>query len=267
MKYRRNRYEKKSLELFHFVAGYFSFEYRTKGKGAGSEKAPGPCRPGKGRICGILLAFLVTAVFLAGWACERKTVLIPPQYSTPVPEAPSGPSRQGASVQPEPLPVAPDITSPVPPAQPPVASAPVQKQAEAKPAPKPAATQQAEKREKQEAAVSPKRQASTQKVNQARGQLDRGRTDSAIRTLEGAVRIDASNGEAFTLLARAWKQKGDRRKALEFAKKAELLYQKQPSKLRDVYLLESDLYHELGDNAKAGMLRRKASGGRQKPSE
>ena len=90
-----------------------------------------------------------------------------------------------------------------------------------------------------------------QKVNQARGQLDRGKTDAAIRTLEGAVRIDARNGEAFILLARAWKQKGEKRKALEFAKKAELLYQKQPAKLKEVFLLESDLYRELGDSAKS----------------
>jgi tetratricopeptide (TPR) repeat protein len=106
-----------------------------------------------------------------------------------------------------------------------------------------------------------------QKVNQGRGQLERGKTDAAIRTLEGAVRIDARNGEAYILLARAWKQKGERRKALEFAKKAELLYQKQPGKLKEVFLLESDLYRELGDGAKAATLRQKASGARQKPAE
>ena len=106
-----------------------------------------------------------------------------------------------------------------------------------------------------------------QHVNQARGQLERGKPDAAIRTLEQAIRIDAGNGEAFILLARAWKQKGERRKALEFAKKAEILCQKQPAKLKEVYLLESDLYRELGDTTKAGRLRRKASRASQKPSE
>ncbi len=106
-----------------------------------------------------------------------------------------------------------------------------------------------------------------QKVNLARGQLERGKNDAAIRTLEGAVRIDTGNGEAFILLARAWKQKGEKRKALEFAKKAELLCQKQPPKLREVYLLEADLYRELGDGVKAGVLRQKAHGLRQKQSD
>jgi tetratricopeptide (TPR) repeat protein len=98
-----------------------------------------------------------------------------------------------------------------------------------------------------------------QLVSQARGHLERGKPDAAIRTLEKAVRIDARNGEAFIVLARAWKQKGEKRKALEFAKKAELLYQKQPAKLKEVFLLESDLYRELGDNARAVQSSRKAS--------
>ncbi len=103
-----------------------------------------------------------------------------------------------------------------------------------------------------------------QQVSQARGQLERGKPDAAIRTLEKAVRIDARNGEAFILLARAWKQKGERRKALEFAKKAELLCQKQPAKLKEVFLLESDLYRELGDTAESrAQSSRKASGAPQ----
>ena len=61
------------------------------------------------------------------------------------------------------------------------------------------------------------------------------------------------------LLAKAWKMKANRRKALEFAKKAELLYHGQPDKLREVYQLESDLYRELGENAKAGQYRNKAA--------
>ena len=107
-----------------------------------------------------------------------------------------------------------------------------------------------------------------QQVSQARGQLERKKPDAAIRTLERAIQIDARNGEAFIFLARAWKQKGEKRKALEFAKKAELLYQKQPAKLKEVYLLESDIYREMGDSTKNGQQRHpKASGAPQKPSE
>jgi tetratricopeptide (TPR) repeat protein len=135
----------------------------------------------------------------------------------------------------------------------------VQKNFEPQSAPTAAKKQPPEKLKKQEAAKSPQRQASMQQVSQARGQLERGKPDAAIRTLEKAVRIDARNGEAFILLARAWKQKGEKRKALEFAKKAELLYQKQPAKLKEVFLLESDLYRELGDAASALQSSRKAS--------
>ncbi len=89
-----------------------------------------------------------------------------------------------------------------------------------------------------------------QQVNQARGQLNRGKVDGAIRTLEKAVRLDTGNGEAFILLARAWKQKGEKRKALEFAKKAELLCRKQPAKLKEIHLLESDLHREAGEGGR-----------------
>ena len=106
--------------------------------------------------------------------------------------------------------------------------------------------------EKEESGGSPQRQASMQQVDQARGQLERGKTDSAIRTLEKAVRIDPANGDAFILLARAWKQKGEKRKALEFAKKAELLFQRQPAKLKEVYSLQSELYRELEESIKNG---------------
>jgi tetratricopeptide (TPR) repeat protein len=147
----------------------------------------------------------------------------------------------------------------------------VQKQfkpVEPQPAPVPAKKTQQERPKKQEAAKSPQRQASMQQVSLARGQLERGKPDTAIRTLEQAIRIDSGNGEAFILLARAWKQKGEKRKALEFAKKAELLYQKQPAKLKEVYSFESDLYRELGDSTKNGHKRRpKTPGAPQKTPE
>jgi outer membrane biosynthesis protein TonB len=198
-------------------------------------------------------------------ACERKQVPIPPEYGSPPASPPSypEPGQAAPAVQkPEPAVKTPEIGTET--VSPPPAGPAVKRQPGAKPAPAPAEKQRTEK---QEPAGSPQSQASMQKANQARGQLERGKTDAAIRTLEGAVRIDARNGEAFILLARAWKQKGEKRKALEFAKKAELLYQRHPARLKEVLLLESDLYRELGDGAKAGELRRKASDIQKKPSE
>jgi tetratricopeptide (TPR) repeat protein len=77
--------------------------------------------------------------------------------------------------------------------------------------------------------------------------------------LEKAIQIEVQNPEAYMLLARAWKQKGARQKALEFAKKAEILYQDEPARLKEVYMLKADLYKELGDHAKSDQYRRKAS--------
>ncbi len=220
------------------------------------------------RIQGMLL---VTMVVVAFSACERKQVSIPPEYASSVTSPPpfySAPQpAEPATRQAEPVAKAPEIKTEKAPASTSYAATPGQKRLVAQQAPKPANSRQAEKSKKQEAAKSPQREASMQKVNLAKGQLERGKADAAIRTLEGAIRIDTGNGEAFILLARAWKQKGEKRKALEFAKKAELLYQKQPVKLREVFLLESDLYRELGDSVKAVALRQKARGVRQKTPE
>jgi type IV secretory pathway VirB10-like protein len=225
------------------------------------------------RVQGLLLV-LVIGIALLG--CERKQVYIPPEYGSPpappsygAPQPSVPPTRQAPPVSKSPEPKSREdeaLSAPAP------APAPaVQKQFESvepQPAPVPAKKKQQERPKNQEAAKSPQRQASMQQVSQARGQLERGKPDVAIRTLEQAIRIDAGNGEAFILLARAWKQKGEKRKALEFAKKAELLYQKQPAKLKEVYLFKSELYRELGESAKNGhKLRQKAQGAPQKPSE
>jgi hypothetical protein len=224
-----------------------------------------------GSVQGLLLA-LVIGIALLG--CERKQVYIPPEYSSP----PAPPSYRAPQPDVPPVQRAPSVSkSPELKSQEEAAvSAPppapeVQKQfkpVEPQPAPVPAKKTQQERPKKQEAAKSPQRQASMQQVSLARGQLERGKPDTAIRTLEQAIRIDSGNGEAFILLARAWKQKGEKRKALEFAKKAELLYQKQPAKLKEVYSFESDLYRELGDSTKNGHKRRpKTPGAPQKTPE
>jgi hypothetical protein len=256
--------------VFRSIGEELSHLFQNTGEGRVPETAVGPGRVSANLAICVQGVLLVLVIAIALSACERKQVPIPPEYSSPPPAPPyysaPQPAAPGAQ-QAEPVAKTPDTRTGTEIASPPPPAPPVKKQLESKSAPTPASSQQTDSSKKQEPAKSPQRQASMQKVTQARGQLERGKNDAAIRTLEGAVRIDARNGEAFILLARAWKQKGEKRKALEFAKKAELLYQKQPSKLKEVFLLESDLYRELGDSAKAGTLRQKASGVRQKPSE
>jgi tetratricopeptide (TPR) repeat protein len=113
--------------------------------------------------------------------------------------------------------------------------------------------------EKAPAQPPPQRLASMHLVNQAKASLTQGKADPAIPLLEKAIQIDVHNGEAFFNLARAWRMKGSRQKALEFSKKAEILFQDDPAKLKQVYLLEADLYKELGDSAKTDAYRQKAA--------
>ena len=114
--------------------------------------------------------------------------------------------------------------------------------------------------EKVSAPPPPQHTASVELVDRAKVSLAKGKPDAAISALERAIHADVNNGEAFLVLARAWKQKGARHKALEFAKKAEVLSEDQPARLKETLLLESELYGELGDKTRAGECRRKASG-------
>jgi len=248
-------------EHFRFVLnnGCASAVGENKGKGA----VPGDATVSldlatitRRRCCQGMLLILLTGI--AFWGCERKQVHIPPEYNSPPGSLSYSAPEPAAPVvqQVPPVAQAPEVMSRERPAS---APPPALKKLGDQSAQTVANRQDSEKLKKQEASKSPQRQASMQQVSQARGQLERGKPDAAIRTLEKAVRIDVRNGEAFILLARAWKQKGEKRKALEFAKKAELLYQKQPAKLKEVFLLESDLYRELVDAASAVQSGRKAS--------
>jgi hypothetical protein len=53
--------------------------------------------------------------------------------------------------------------------------------------------------------------------------------------------------------------KGSRNKAQEFAQKAEVLLQDQPSKLKEVYSFQADLFKELGDSKRMEQYRQKGS--------
>lgn len=96
-------------------------------------------------------------------------------------------------------------------------------------------------------------------VEQAKASLAQGKPDVAIAVLEQAIQVDVHNGEAFLGLARAWRMKGSRNKSLEFSRKAEILFQENRGKLKEVYLFQSDLYKEMGDTAKSEQYRQKAS--------
>jgi tetratricopeptide (TPR) repeat protein len=104
----------------------------------------------------------------------------------------------------------------------------------------------------------PQHLASMHLVTQARAYIDQGSPDAAIPLLEQAIHVDVYNGEAFFNLARAWQMKGVKQKAIEFAKKAEILLQDDRAKLRRVYLLQADLYSETGDVRNADAYRKKA---------
>jgi len=113
--------------------------------------------------------------------------------------------------------------------------------------------------EKKTPQPAPQHLASMHLVDQAKASLAQGKADPAIPLLEKAIQIDVHNGEAFFNLARAWRMKGSRQKALQFSKKAEILFQEDPAKLKQVYVLEADLYKELGDSAKMDSYRQKAA--------
>lgn len=222
-------------------------------------------------ICGVVVLSSLVSLALLLSGCERKRVYIPPEYSSTSPQpayrAPQPPSLPPA----EPPPGGPGISRTPEfkkkdiPASPPEAVQPAPQPVQ--PVPQPAPKARKPSAGGPEGVKSPQRQASMQLVNQARTSLDRGKPDTAIPLLEKAIHVDAKNAEAFMLLAKAWKQKAARRKALEFARKAELLYQGQPTRLKEVYLLEADLYRELGEGAKAAQYRQKASGLSRKRSE
>lgn len=101
--------------------------------------------------------------------------------------------------------------------------------------------------------------ASTHLVDQGKASLAQGNADGAIAVLEQAVQVDVYNGDAFFGLARAWKMKGSQVKALEFANKAEILYQDSPTKLKQVYLLKAELFKELNDPVKMDYYLQKAA--------
>jgi hypothetical protein len=195
-------------------------------------------RPGRPWTSWMVLMLL----FLLLSACgPKKSVYVPSEWqapppvqqATPPPPLPVPAPKQTAILKPPPVIKESDISSPAEaPSKPPEKNAPQ---------------------------APPQHLASMHLVDQAKALLAQGKADPAVPLLEKAIQIDVHNGEAFFNLARAWRMKGSRNKALEFSKKAEILFQNESAKLKQVYLLEADLYREMGDTAKMDSYRQKAA--------
>ena len=106
--------------------------------------------------------------------------------------------------------------------------------------------------------ANPQFLASMERVKQAERHLAAADPDGAIPLLEQGIQIDAYNGECYFHLARAWRMKNAPGRALEFARKAEMLLLDKPAKLRPVYVLEAELLDGLGKPTEADEYRTKA---------
>ncbi|HOV84762.1 MAG TPA: hypothetical protein PLM79_00245 [Syntrophobacteraceae bacterium] len=204
--------------------------------------------PATKRHCGAVLWMLLC--FLPA-GCAPKVVQIPPEWAQAPQPAPAPPKGETTT----PFPGSSGLSGP-PPAttailKPPPAIKEKDLSTPSEPVPPP--------REKKQEPHPPQHLASMHLVDQAKGSLKQKKPDSAIPLLEQAIQVDVHNGEAFLNLARAWRMKGFRSKALEFAKKAEILFQEEPAKLKEAYLLEAELYKEMGDSRKTDLYRQKAA--------
>jgi hypothetical protein len=194
-----------------------------------------PGRPWTSWVVPMLLFLLLSA------CGPKKSVYVSSEWQAPPPVQQAAPSpplpvpapKQTAILKPPPVIKESDISSPAEaPSKPPEKSAPQ---------------------------APPQHLASMHLVDQAKASLAQGKADPAVPLLEKAIQIDVHNGEAFFNLARAWRMKGSRQKALQFGKKAEILFQDDSAKLKQVYMFEADLYKEMGDSAKMDSYRQKAA--------
>jgi hypothetical protein len=186
---------------------------------------------------------LMLALILVSGCTAKKPVYIPSEWQPPPPtQEPAAPPplptqaptpKTTAILKPPPLIKESDIAAPA--------------EAPSKPP------------EKKPAQPPPQHVASMHLVDQAKASLAQGKPDPAIPLLEKAIQVDVHNGEAFFNLAKAWRMKGSRQKALQFSQKAEVLFQDDHGKLKQVYLLEADLCKEMGDTAKMDSYRQKAA--------
>jgi tetratricopeptide (TPR) repeat protein len=232
---------------------------------------------------------LAAALVLLG-ACEKKLVYVPAEWQTPPPAAenerpqqPAQTSPAGPVVKSQPSFHEKEISSPpagtfqeAKPAAPlavpyqgprlgpqgPQTSAP-QVQAKSQAASTAPAGEEAKAaasaNPKAKAAGGPQYQASMHLVENAKTDMGHGNVDHAISLLEQAIQVDVNNGDAFFMLARGWHRKGSVNKSLGFARKAEVLFQGDKPKLKQVLLFEADLLREKGETDKSDAYRKKAN--------
>lgn len=105
---------------------------------------------------------------------------------------------------------------------------------------------------------SPQHVASLELVDAGRRNIEAGNIDQGINMLERAISLDVYNSRAYYYLSVAWLKKNQPSRALEFARKAELLCQGRGQELRKIYLLESEIYRKMGNKDKADMYEWKA---------
>ncbi len=105
---------------------------------------------------------------------------------------------------------------------------------------------------------SPQHLASLELVDVGRQNIEAGNIDRGISMLERAISLDVYNGRAYYYLSVAWLKKNQPSRALEFARKAELLCQGKKQELKKIYLLESEIFEKMGNRDKSDMYRWKA---------
>ncbi len=235
--------------------------FETKGERE-VNRSGNACEAGVIRIK--VLCLLVLAGLLAG--CAPKKIIYPHRdwASTPAPSKNiTGPGGTAPAVTPFPIPSVPPFATGGPIIEPPTTIREMELDSglgeESRVEPQADAEVAYSSREKIAEPATPQRYASMHLVEQAKTSLDQGRLDEAISMYEQAVRVDVYNGEAFLGLARAWHMKGFHDKSLEFAKRADVLFQGRPARLKEAYLLQAEIHRQMGDTGRAETFLREAS--------
>jgi hypothetical protein len=209
------------------------------------------------KVGGGVVKMATLLILLAGGCAPQQRVAIPPEWRTASPPAAAGalsPSQE---------------TAPAAPAAKPILEPPARiRESDLSPSrEKPAATGKsvpspgapAAKAGQPVSSPKPQVTAAMHLVTAGKAALEKGKTDAAVEKLEQAIQVDAYNAEAFYQLSRAWQVKGNLKRALEFARKAEILYHDDPKELKKVYLHEVELLKLSGQRGEAEIYRQKAA--------
>ncbi|WP_281793601.1 tetratricopeptide repeat protein [Desulforhabdus amnigena] len=196
--------------------------------------------------------FLILAAVSLSACAPKRYIAIPLEWQTPPPPPPK-PSMEKPSP-----PMKQSVTEPPRTKGPVIKSAPEIREMDLPKSSETSTTPPASQKKPEPEPEPPQHLASMHLVDEAKSALAQGKPDAAIPLLEQAIQVDVYNGDAFWGLAKAWRMKGSQTKALEFARKAEILFQGEPAKLKEVYLFQADLFKEKGDSQKAQLYRQKA---------